>query len=156
MKFESEFKHCHWRKYIWICRLGNVGHFSRPQRVNLVAEWQCNKPWRLLWNWAVQNKNKPQESWSHEHNSCDARIGCENSLYVYIYIYIFCTWHTVKKWFIWIALFNTLRPSLNFNNNFTEICSLGSYSEYCSIGPDNYLAPNKRQAVIWRLPTLRC
>ena len=33
MKFESEFKHFHWRKYIWKCRLGNVDHFSRPQCV---------------------------------------------------------------------------------------------------------------------------
>ena len=31
MKFESEFKYFHWRKYSWKCHLGNVGHFSRSQ-----------------------------------------------------------------------------------------------------------------------------
>ena len=34
MKFEPEFKHFHWRKYIWKCCLGNVSHFSWPQCVN--------------------------------------------------------------------------------------------------------------------------
>ena len=38
---------------------------------------------------------------------------------------------------------------LNFNHNLTEICSLGSNSKYGSIGPDNGLAPNRRQAIIW-------
>ena len=39
--------------------------------------------------------------------------------------------------------------TLNFNYNFTEICSLGSNWQYGSIGSDNGLAPNRRQAIIW-------
>ena len=48
MKFESEFKHFHWRKYIWKCHLGNVGHFSRPQSVN--SSWSGG----IIWcHWTV-------------------------------------------------------------------------------------------------------
>ena len=38
---------------------------------------------------------------------------------------------------------------LNFKQNFTEIYSLGSNWQYGSIGSDNGLAPNRRQAIIW-------
>ena len=38
---------------------------------------------------------------------------------------------------------------LNFNWNFTEVCSQGSNWQFSSIGSDNGLAPNRRQAVIW-------
>ena len=38
---------------------------------------------------------------------------------------------------------------LNLKLNFIEICSLGSNSQYVSIGLDNALVPYKRQAIIW-------
>ena len=41
----------------------------------------------------------------------------------------------------------------------TEICSLGCNWQYVSIGSDNGLVPNRRQAIIWtndRLPTYIC
>ena len=38
---------------------------------------------------------------------------------------------------------------LNFNHNFPEICSSGCNWQYGSIGSDNGLAPNRRQAIIW-------
>ena len=38
---------------------------------------------------------------------------------------------------------------LNFKWNFTEICSSGSYWQHGSIGSDNGLAPNRRQAIVW-------
>ena len=38
---------------------------------------------------------------------------------------------------------------LNLKQNFTEICSLGCNWQYGSIGSDNGLAPNRRQAMIW-------
>ena len=37
---------------------------------------------------------------------------------------------------------------LNFNHNFPEICSSGCNWQYGSIGSDNGLAPNRRQAII--------
>ena len=36
----------------------------------------------------------------------------------------------------------------NFERNFTELCSLGSNWQNSSIGSDNGLAPNRRQAII--------
>ena len=38
---------------------------------------------------------------------------------------------------------------LHFDWNFTEVCSQGSIEQYASIGSDNGLAPNRRQAIIW-------
>ena len=38
---------------------------------------------------------------------------------------------------------------LNFAYYFTEVCSQGSNWQYPSIGPDNGLAPIRRQAIIW-------
>ena len=38
---------------------------------------------------------------------------------------------------------------LNFNHNFTEICSLEFNWQYGSIGSDNGLAMHRRQAIIW-------
>ena len=38
---------------------------------------------------------------------------------------------------------------MNFYENFTEVCSLGSDSQLTSIGSDNGLVPNRRQAIIW-------
>ena len=53
---------------------------------------------------------------------------------------------------------------LNFNYNFTEICSFGSNWQYKSIGSDNCLTPNRHQAIIstndvlsyWRLYASLC
>ena len=36
-----------------------------------------------------------------------------------------------------------------FGSNFTEICSQRSNQQFASIGSDNGLAPNRRQAIIW-------
>ena len=38
--------------------------------------------------------------------------------------------------------------TFNFEKKFTEICSLQSTWQYGSIGPDNGLAPNRRQTII--------
>ena len=38
---------------------------------------------------------------------------------------------------------------LNLNENFTDVCSQGSNSQYASIGSDNALVPNRRQTIIW-------
>ena len=38
---------------------------------------------------------------------------------------------------------------MNFDYNFTEVCSQGSSLQYSIIGLDNGLAPNRRQAIIW-------
>ena len=38
---------------------------------------------------------------------------------------------------------------LYFDENFTEICILGSNKQYSSIILDNGLAPDWRQAIIW-------
>ena len=38
---------------------------------------------------------------------------------------------------------------LNFEQNFTEICALGSNWQYGSIGSDNGLAPNRWLTIIW-------
>ena len=38
---------------------------------------------------------------------------------------------------------------LYFDSNFTEVCSQGSNWQQPSIGSDNGLAPNRRQAIIW-------
>ena len=38
---------------------------------------------------------------------------------------------------------------LSFDNNFTEVCSLGSNWQLPSIGLNNGLAPKRRQAIIW-------
>ena len=38
---------------------------------------------------------------------------------------------------------------MNFNKDFTEVCSWGSSQQYSSIGSDNGLAPARRQAIIW-------
>ena len=38
---------------------------------------------------------------------------------------------------------------LILKQNFNEICSLWSNSQYASIGSDNGLAPTRRQAIIW-------
>ena len=38
---------------------------------------------------------------------------------------------------------------LYFNSNFTEVCSQKSNWQYASIGSDNGMAPNRRQAIIW-------
>ena len=38
---------------------------------------------------------------------------------------------------------------LNFKYNFIDVCSQGSNWKHSSIGSDNGLAPNRRQAIIW-------
>ena len=38
---------------------------------------------------------------------------------------------------------------LYFDKNFNEVCSQGSNWQYHSIGLDNGLARNRRQAIIW-------
>ena len=38
---------------------------------------------------------------------------------------------------------------LKFDYNFTEVCSTGFNEQYPSIGLDNGLAPNMRQAIMW-------
>ena len=38
---------------------------------------------------------------------------------------------------------------MNVGESFTEVYSLGSNLQYGSIGSDNGLAPNRRQAIIW-------
>ena len=38
---------------------------------------------------------------------------------------------------------------LNFKQHFTEICFLGPDWQYGSIGSDNGLVSNRRQAIIW-------
>ena len=38
---------------------------------------------------------------------------------------------------------------LYFDSNFTEVCPQGSNRQSSSIGFDNGLAPNRRQAIIW-------
>ena len=43
-----------------------------------------------------------------------------------------------------------------FRVNFTEVCSYGSNWQYPSIGSDNGLAPNRRQAIIWMKEGLGC
>ena len=44
---------------------------------------------------------------------------------------------------------NVFHKILNFNYNFTEIWSLWFNWQYGSIGSDNGLAPDRRQAIIW-------
>ena len=43
-----------------------------------------------------------------------------------------------------------------FRLTFTEVCSQGSNGQYSSIGSDNGLAPNRRQAIIWTSDGLGC
>ena len=38
---------------------------------------------------------------------------------------------------------------INFDQNFTKVCSLVSNQQYSSIGSDNGLVPPRRQAIIW-------
>ena len=38
--------------------------------------------------------------------------------------------------------------SMSFDYNSTKICSCGANQQYSSIGLDNGLAPNRRQAII--------
>ena len=45
---------------------------------------------------------------------------------------------------------------VNFEWNFTELCSQGSNWQYASIGSDNGLVPNRRQAIIWNNGGLGC
>ena len=45
---------------------------------------------------------------------------------------------------------------LNFDWNFTEICSLGSNWQQSSAGSDDDLAPSRRQAIIWTNDDLFC
>ena len=39
--------------------------------------------------------------------------------------------------------------SFGFDKKITKVCSCGSNWQYPSIGLDNGLAPNRRQAIIW-------
>ena len=45
---------------------------------------------------------------------------------------------------------------LNFDWNFTDVCSQGSNWQNASIGPDNGLATNRRLAIIWTNGNLCC
>ena len=45
---------------------------------------------------------------------------------------------------------------LNFDSNFLEISSQGSNCQNVSIGSDNGLAPNRRQAIFWTINGLCC
>ena len=38
---------------------------------------------------------------------------------------------------------------MNFDNDFTDVCSQRSNSQYSSIGSDNGLVPTRGQAIIW-------
>ena len=38
---------------------------------------------------------------------------------------------------------------IDFDEDFTEVCSLGFNQQYSSIGSDNGLAPARRQAIVW-------
>ena len=38
---------------------------------------------------------------------------------------------------------------MNFDEDFTEVCSLGSSQQYSSVGLDNGLARTRLQAIIW-------
>ena len=49
---------------------------------------------------------------------------------------------TLSNAFSWMKM-------LEFDYDFTEVCSLGSNWQYPSIGSDNGLAPVRRQAIIW-------
>ena len=42
-----------------------------------------------------------------------------------------------------------LNKNIRISTNFTEVCSLGFYQQYSSIGSDNGLASTRRQAIIW-------
>ena len=83
--------------------------------------------------------------------------------------FLILAWYYYHIVAVWIVLgINTLRPTqnsrhfadntfkciffndnLNFEWNFTEICSLWFDWQYDSIGSDNGLAPNRRQAITW-------
>ena len=69
----------------------------------------------------------------------------------------FCRRHIRKQFHEW--------KLLNFKWNFIEICSLGSNWQQTTIGTENGLSPNRRQAIIWSnyglvywrcYPTLGC
>ena len=45
---------------------------------------------------------------------------------------------------------------MNFDYNFTAVCSKGSNQQYASIGSDNSLATTWRQAIIWTNDGLVC
>ena len=53
---------------------------------------------------------------------------------------------TLSNAFSWMEI-------LNFDWNFTEVCSQGSNYLYSNIGSDNGLAPTRRQAIIWNNDT---
>ena len=38
---------------------------------------------------------------------------------------------------------------MNFDYDFTEVCSKGHSEQYSGIGSDNDLAPVRRQGIIW-------
>ena len=42
-----------------------------------------------------------------------------------------------------------MKKKMYFDEKFTEVCSLCSNWQWYSIGLDNGLAPNRRQAIIW-------
>ena len=50
VKFQSKFKHFHWRKYVWKCRLRNVVHFVSASMTTLNCKLALEgqtKVWRI-------------------------------------------------------------------------------------------------------------
>ena len=45
--------------------------------------------------------------------------------------------------------FSNAFSCINFDYNFSEVCSWGFNEQYANIGSDNGLAPTRRQAIIW-------
>ena len=56
-------------------------------------------------------------------------------------------WSPYRRWQLQVHFLEW--KLLNFKWNFTKISSLWSNWQYGSIGSDNGLAPNRRQAIIW-------
>ena len=50
---------------------------------------------------------------------------------------------------IWQKTFSSAFSFEFYKKNFIEICFLGCNWQYDSIGSDNGLVPNRRQAIIW-------
>ena len=49
--------------------------------------------------------------------------------------------YSQMQFFVWKLLY--------FDTNSTEVCSQESYLQFIIIGPENSLAPKRRQAIIW-------
>ena len=63
-------------------------------------------------------------------------------------------WARFSRWYFQMHFLEW--KCLNSDYNFTEVCSQMSNWQYPSIGSDNDLAPNRRQAIIWTNDVLGC